>query len=109
MKSVEHRLEVDTTEKHLLELIKSLNSDNTIHGILVQLPLPDHLNEDLIINSINPSKDVDGFHISNVGLLATGQKAMVPCTPLGCRYSGRSSWQAWDDFRRLDKKGRYGY
>ena len=84
MKSVEHRLEVDTTEKHLLELIKSLNSDNTIHGILVQLPLPDHLNEDLIINSINPSKDVDGFHISNVGLLATGQKAMVPCTPLGC-------------------------
>jgi methylenetetrahydrofolate dehydrogenase (NADP+)/methenyltetrahydrofolate cyclohydrolase len=76
MKSVEHRLEVDTTEKDLLELIKSLNSDDTIHGILVQLPLPDHLNEDLIINSINPSKDVDGFHISNVGLLATGQKAI---------------------------------
>jgi methylenetetrahydrofolate dehydrogenase (NADP+)/methenyltetrahydrofolate cyclohydrolase len=50
----------------------------------VQLPLPNHLNEDLIINSINPSKDVDGFHISNVGLLATGQKSMVPCTPLGC-------------------------
>ena len=84
MKSVEHRLDVNTTEKDLLKLVKNLNADDTIHGILVQLPLPNHLNEDLIINSINPSKDVDGFHISNVGLLATGQKAMVPCTPLGC-------------------------
>jgi methylenetetrahydrofolate dehydrogenase (NADP+)/methenyltetrahydrofolate cyclohydrolase len=84
MKSVEHRLDEDTTEKDLLSLVTNLNADNTIHGILVQLPLPNHLNEDLIINSINPSKDVDGFHISNVGLLATGQKAMVPCTPLGC-------------------------
>ena len=84
MKSVEHRLDEDTTEKDLLRLVTNLNADDTIHGILVQLPLPNHLNEDLIINSINPSKDVDGFHISNVGLLATGQKAMVPCTPLGC-------------------------
>ena len=84
MKSVEHRLDEDTTEKDLLTLVTNLNADDTIHGILVQLPLPNHLNEDLIINSINPSKDVDGFHISNVGLLATGQKAMVPCTPLGC-------------------------
>lgn len=84
MKSVEHRLDADTTEKDLLSLVTNLNADDTIHGILVQLPLPNHLNEDLIINSINPSKDVDGFHISNVGLLATGQKAMVPCTPLGC-------------------------
>jgi len=84
MKSVEHRLDEDTTEKDLLSLVTNLNADDTIHGILVQLPLPNHLNEDLIINSINPSKDVDGFHISNVGLLATGQKAMVPCTPLGC-------------------------
>ncbi len=55
-----------------------------MHGILVQLPLPGHLNEDLIINSIAPEKDVEGFHISNVGLLGTGQKSMVPCTPLGC-------------------------
>jgi methylenetetrahydrofolate dehydrogenase (NADP+)/methenyltetrahydrofolate cyclohydrolase len=55
-----------------------------VHGILVQLPLPGHLNSDLVINSIDPAKDVDGFHISNVGLLGTGQKAMVPCTPLGC-------------------------
>jgi len=56
----------------------------TLHGILVQLPLPGHLNSDLVINSIDPAKDVDGFHISNVGLLGTGQKSMVPCTPLGC-------------------------
>jgi methylenetetrahydrofolate dehydrogenase (NADP+)/methenyltetrahydrofolate cyclohydrolase len=61
-----------------------LNADKDVHGILVQLPLPKHLNEDLVINSIAPEKDVDGFHISNVGLLGTGQKSMVPCTPLGC-------------------------
>jgi len=84
MKSVEHKLEVDTSEADLLALIDDLNKDETIHGILVQLPLPKHLNEDLVINSIDPTKDVDGFHISNVGLLGTGQKSMVPCTPLGC-------------------------
>ena len=84
MKSVEHRLEADTAEADLLALIADLNADPEIHGILVQLPLPKHLNEDLVINSIDPAKDVDGFHISNVGLLGTGQKSMVPCTPLGC-------------------------
>lgn len=84
MKSVEHRLEADTSEADLLALIAQLNGDPEIHGILVQLPLPKHLNEDLVINAIDPAKDVDGFHISNVGLLATGQKSMVPCTPLGC-------------------------
>lgn len=84
MKSVEHKLDEATSEADLLALIDELNSDNTIHGILVQLPLPKHLDEDLVINSINPAKDVDGFHISNVGLLGTGQKSMVPCTPLGC-------------------------
>jgi methylenetetrahydrofolate dehydrogenase (NADP+)/methenyltetrahydrofolate cyclohydrolase len=84
MKSVEHKLADDTSEEILLGLIKKLNNDKSIHGILVQLPLPKHLNEDLIINTINPGKDVDGFHISNVGLLGTGQKSMVPCTPLGC-------------------------
>lgn len=84
MKSVEHRLDPDTSEPDLLALIQQLNADDSIHGILVQLPLPSHLNEDLVINSIDPTKDVDGFHISNVGLLGTGQKSMVPCTPLGC-------------------------
>ncbi len=84
MKSVEHRLEADTSEAELLALIAHLNADDSIHGILVQLPLPGHLNEDLVINAIDPAKDVDGFHISNVGLLGTGQKSMVPCTPLGC-------------------------
>ncbi|WP_439141015.1 bifunctional methylenetetrahydrofolate dehydrogenase/methenyltetrahydrofolate cyclohydrolase FolD [Planktotalea sp.] len=84
MKSVEHKLDEATSEADLLALIDELNNDDTIHGILVQLPLPKHLDEDLVINSINPAKDVDGFHISNVGLLGTGQKSMVPCTPLGC-------------------------
>ena len=84
MKSVEHKLDADTSEADLLKLIDDLNNDPSIHGILVQLPLPKHLNEDLVINSIDPAKDVDGFHISNVGLLGTGQKSMVPCTPLGC-------------------------
>ncbi|KPU83909.1 methenyltetrahydrofolate cyclohydrolase [Marinosulfonomonas sp. PRT-SC04] len=84
MNSYEHKLDVDTSEADLLALIERLNKDPAVHGILVQLPLPKHLNEALVINSIDPAKDVDGFHISNVGLLATGQKSMVPCTPLGC-------------------------
>ncbi len=84
MKSVEHKLDVNTSEADLLAVIEQLNNDPEIHGILCQLPLPKHLDEDLIINSISPAKDVDGFHISNVGLLGTGQKSMVPCTPLGC-------------------------
>lgn len=84
MNSYEHKLDADTSEEDLLATVAKLNADPAVHGILVQLPLPKHLNEDLVINSIDPAKDVDGFHISNVGLLATGQKAMVPCTPLGC-------------------------
>jgi methylenetetrahydrofolate dehydrogenase (NADP+)/methenyltetrahydrofolate cyclohydrolase len=84
MNSFEHKLDVNTSEKDLLALIEKLNNDPAVHGILCQLPLPKHLDEDLIINSISPAKDVDGFHISNVGLLGTGQKSMVPCTPLGC-------------------------
>lgn len=84
MNSYEHKLDADTSEADLLALIDKLNNDPAVHGILVQLPLPGHLNEDLVINSIDPAKDVDGFHISNVGLLGTGQKSMVPCTPLGC-------------------------
>jgi len=84
MLSIENKLAIDTPEADLLALIAALNADPKIHGILVQLPLPPHLNSELVINSIDPAKDVDGFHISNVGLLGTGQKSMVPCTPLGC-------------------------
>ncbi|MEN9754287.1 MAG: hypothetical protein RLZ07_669 [Pseudomonadota bacterium] len=84
MASFEHKLDASTSEADLLALIQRLNNDPKVHGILVQLPLPKHLNSDLVINTIDPAKDVDGFHISNVGLLGTGQKSMVPCTPLGC-------------------------
>lgn len=84
MNSYEHKLDKNTSEESLLALINTLNRDNNIHGILVQLPLPSHLNENVVINSIAPEKDVDGFHILNVGRLGTGQKTMVPCTPLGC-------------------------
>ena len=84
MNSYEHKLPAETSEAELLALIARLNADPAVHGILVQLPLPKHLDSDLVINAIEPSKDVDGFHISNVGLLGTGQKSMVPCTPLGC-------------------------
>lgn len=84
MAPFEHRLPVQTDQVELLALISRLNADPSVHGILVQLPLPGHLDAAPVINAIDPAKDVDGFHISNVGLLATGQKAMVPCTPLGC-------------------------
>ena len=90
MNSYEYKLDRHVSESDLLGLIEKLNSDENVNGILCQLPLPDHLNSDLVINSINPEKDVDGFHISNVGLLATGQKSMVPCTPLGCLMMLRS-------------------
>ena len=84
MQSFEHKLDASVSETELLALVESLNADPAVHGILVQLPLPDHMNSDAVINAIDPAKDVDGFHISNVGLLGTGQKSMVPCTPLGC-------------------------
>ncbi len=84
MASFEHRLPSDTSEADLLAIVRKLNADPAVNGILVQLPLPSHMNGDLVINAIDPAKDVDGFHISNVGLLGTGQKSMVPCTPLGC-------------------------
>lgn len=84
MQSFEHRLAADTAQADLMDLIARLNADPAVHGILVQLPLPDHIDAEAVIAAIDPAKDVDGFHISNVGLLGTGQKAMVPCTPLGC-------------------------
>jgi len=84
MASFKHTLPAETPEADLLALIARLNADPAVHGVLVQLPLPGHIDEDKIINAIAPAKDVDGFHVENAGRLATGQKAMVPCTPLGC-------------------------
>ncbi len=84
MQSFEFRMPETTTEAELLAKVEELNNDPKVHGILVQLPLPKHLHENLIINSINPNKDVDGFHTVNAGRLATGTPTLVPCTPLGC-------------------------
>ncbi len=84
MESITHRLSPDTPEPELLDLIDSLNSDPKINGILVQLPLPDQIDETKVIDAIEPEKDVDGFHTINVGRLWIGQEAPVPCTPYGC-------------------------
>jgi methylenetetrahydrofolate dehydrogenase (NADP+)/methenyltetrahydrofolate cyclohydrolase len=84
MNSFEHRLDASVPEAELLALVQQLNTDPAVHGILVQLPLPDHVNTEKIINAINPDKDVDGFHVINAGRLATGQDALVACTPVGC-------------------------
>ncbi len=81
--SVEHKLSAETGETELLELIASLNDDEKIDGILVQLPLPEHINESLVLEAISPSKDVDGFHPYNVGRLVTGNPVFQPCTPYG--------------------------
>ena len=83
MASFEHKYDADIDEATLIGVVEKLNADPKVHGILVQLPLPKHLNSDLIINTIAPEKDVDGFHIMNVGRLGAALKAMVPCTPLG--------------------------
>jgi methylenetetrahydrofolate dehydrogenase (NADP+)/methenyltetrahydrofolate cyclohydrolase len=83
MRSSQHRLQADASEADVLALVQALNEDAKIHGILVQLPLPKHLNADLVINAIAPHKDVDGFHIENIGRLGAGLQATVPCTPLG--------------------------
>lgn len=83
MKSVEHKLSADTSEAALLELVGQLNRDDTIHGILVQMPLPKHIDSLKVIEAIDPIKDVDGFHAVNVGRLSIGERALVPCTPSG--------------------------
>lgn len=81
--SFEHKLPADTTERELLTLIDRLNGDGAVDGILVQLPLPAHLNEEKVLNAISPDKDVDCFHPVNVGKMVTGQPVFLPCTPAG--------------------------
>ena len=84
MTSIEHKLPSTASEAQLLALIDSMNKDEAIDGILVQLPLPEQIDEASVIQAIAPEKDVDGFHVVNAGLLATGHRGLVPCTPLGC-------------------------
>ena len=84
MQSFEHRLPVETDQDTLLALVHQLNNDPAVHGILVQLPLPDQIAEAAVLDAISPDKDVDGFHVINVGRLATGGNGLVPCTPRGC-------------------------
>lgn len=99
MNSFEHILPADTSEAALLEVIDKLNNDDSVHGILVQLPVPDHIDDAKVISAINPEKDVDGFHPINAGRLATGQEALVPCTPVGCVMLAK---QAMDDLTGLE-------
>ena len=84
MRSDTHRLPAETDQETLLELIAALNADRGIHGILVQLPLPGHIDASAVLGAIDPDKDVDGFHVVNAGRLAVGLPGLVPCTPLGC-------------------------
>ena len=84
MRSFDHRLPETVSQDELLTLVRKLNADPTVHGILVQLPLPKQIDAQLVLNTIDPAKDVDGFHPVNAGRLATGLDALTPCTPLGC-------------------------
>jgi len=84
MESFEHRLPATASEDELLALVRTLNADERVDGILVQLPLPSHIDEKRVIATIDPDKDVDGFHVINAGRLAIGEAGYVPCTPLGC-------------------------
>jgi methylenetetrahydrofolate dehydrogenase (NADP+)/methenyltetrahydrofolate cyclohydrolase len=83
IKSIRHLLGADTTEKDLLKLLEELNNSDPVHGILVQLPLPKHINENKVLYAVNPNKDVDGFHPVNVGRLMIGEEVFPPCTPAG--------------------------
>jgi methylenetetrahydrofolate dehydrogenase (NADP+)/methenyltetrahydrofolate cyclohydrolase len=84
MASFEHRLSDDVSQEELIALVEHLNADEAVDGILVQLPLPSHIDDKAVIAAIDPAKDVDGFHVVNAGRLAVGEEAFVPCTPLGC-------------------------
>jgi methylenetetrahydrofolate dehydrogenase (NADP+) / methenyltetrahydrofolate cyclohydrolase len=84
MNSWEHKMPADTSEADLLAMVQRLNEDPSVHGILVQMPVPKHIDSAKVLNTIDPAKDVDGFHVVNVGRLSTGQEALVACTPTGC-------------------------
>ena len=99
MKSLEYLMPADAMEDELLARVRALNENPDVHGILVQLPLPGHIDTEKVINAIDPDKDVDGFHVINAGRLMTGQKALVPCTPRGCVLLAR---QARDDLTGLE-------
>ena len=90
MRSFDHKLPADASEAEVLGLVRQLNADEAVDGILVQLPLPAHIDSAKVLLAIDPAKDVDGFHPVNAGLLATGQQALVPCTPLGCIILAKS-------------------
>jgi len=83
MQSFEHKLSEETTEEFLLDLVAKLNADPAVHGILVQMPLPKHIDSLKVLESVDPAKDVDGFHPMNVGRLSIGERALAPCTPVG--------------------------
>jgi methylenetetrahydrofolate dehydrogenase (NADP+) / methenyltetrahydrofolate cyclohydrolase len=84
MNSWEHKMPADTSEAELLAMVQRLNADPSVHGILVQMPVPKHIDSAKVLNTIDPAKDVDGFHVVNVGRLSTGQEALTACTPVGC-------------------------
>src|SRR6478736_1947488 len=98
MRSIEHRLPATTCQEDLLTLIGELNADPDVHGILVQVPLPPHIDAGRVLGAIDPAKDVDGFHPVNVGRLSIGSHGLVPCTPLGCMLLLDT---VIDDFRGL--------
>jgi methylenetetrahydrofolate dehydrogenase (NADP+)/methenyltetrahydrofolate cyclohydrolase len=90
MNSWEHKLPATTSEADVLALVDKLNTDSSVHGILVQMPLPKHIDSAKVLNAIDPAKDVDGFHVVNVGRLSTGQEALTACTPVGCVMLAKS-------------------
>jgi methylenetetrahydrofolate dehydrogenase (NADP+) / methenyltetrahydrofolate cyclohydrolase len=91
MNSWEHKLPAETSEADLLALVQKLNTDPSVHGILVQMPVPKHIDSAKVLNTVAPEKDVDGFHVVNVGRLSTGQDALVACTPTGCVMLAKST------------------
>ena len=94
MKSIEHRLENDVSQEELLGMIEQLNKDDSVDGILVQMPLPKHIDSAAVIAVVSPAKDVDGFHPLNAGALATGSEGLSPCTPVGCIILAQSAMKS---------------